>query len=130
MMLSPQQHCEMRDYSPPTLAFVGDAVYGLLVRETLALSANRPAGDLHAESIRMVCAAAQSRAAEKLLPLLTEVELSVYKRGRNAHTGHTPKNSSSSDYHAATGLETLFGYLYLCGQTERLRSIFEIICNG
>lgn len=114
-------------YSPLTLAFLGDAVYGLLVRERLLLTANRPARRLHTLSVQAVNARAQAEAAQKILPMLTEEELAVYKRGRNAHPGHTPKNQSEGDYHSATGLEALFGWLYLHGAEERLRALFDRI---
>lgn len=114
-------------YSPLALAFLGDAVYGLLVRERLLLAANRPARRLHTLSVQAVNARAQAQAAQKILPMLTEEELSVYKRGRNAHPGHTPKNQSEGDYHSATGLEALFGWLYLHGAEERLRALFDRI---
>jgi len=114
-------------YSPLALAFLGDAVYGLLVRERLLLAANRPARRLHTLSVQAVNARAQAQAAEKILPMLTEDELAVYKRGRNAHPGHTPKNQSEGDYHSATGLEALFGWLYLRGAEERLRALFDRI---
>ncbi len=114
-------------YSPLALAFLGDAVYGLLVREQLLLTANRPAGKLHTLSVQAVNARAQAQAAEKILPMLTEAELAVYKRGRNAHPGHTPKNQSEGDYHSATGLEALFGWLYLHGAEARLRALFDRI---
>ncbi len=114
-------------YSPLSLAFLGDAVYGLLVRERLLLQANRPAGRLHTLSTALVNAAAQAKAAKSLLPELSEEELAVYKRGRNAHPGHTPKNQSEGDYHSATGLEALFGWLYLNGDMTRLRTLFDRI---
>lgn len=114
-------------YSPLALAFLGDAVYGLLVRERLLLTANRPARRLHTLSVQSVNACAQAEAMKKLLPLLTEKELAVYKRGRNAHPGHTPKNQSEGDYHSATGLETLFGWLYLQNAEARLRELFDRI---
>ncbi|HIS04919.1 MAG TPA: ribonuclease III [Candidatus Fimenecus stercoravium] len=114
-------------YSPLALAFLGDAVYGLLVRERLLLQANRPAGQLHTLSTGLVNAAAQARAVKNLLPELTETELAVYKRGRNAHPGHTPKHQSEGDYHSATGLEALFGWLYLNKDETRLRALFDKI---
>lgn len=114
-------------YSPLALAFLGDAVYGLLVREQLLLTANRPAGKLHTLSVQAVNARAQAEAVHKILPMLNEEELAVYKRGRNAHPGHTPKNQSEGDYHSATGLEALFGWLYLHGAEERLRALFDRI---
>ncbi|MBO5463356.1 MAG: ribonuclease III [Clostridia bacterium] len=113
-------------YSPLTLAFLGDAVYSLLVRNMLSLSANKPTGKLHKESIQYVNAAFQAQMIRELLPVLTEDETSVFKRGRNAHSSHSPKNQSDADYRYATGLEALYGYLYLCGNTERIKEIFEL----
>ena len=106
--------------SPLTLAFVGDGVYGLMVREHLACEANRPVGTLHKASVDLVRAEAQSVAMERLLPLLSEAEEAVFRRGRNAHTSR-----NSPEYHRATGLEALFGYLYLDGQRDRLRELFR-----
>ncbi|MCC8023635.1 MAG: ribonuclease III [Clostridiales bacterium] len=119
--------CDVKNLSPLTLAFVGDGVYELMVRERLVCEANRPVNDLHRLSVAQVKAAAQKRAADALLPVLTGEELAVYKRGRNAKTGHTPKHASEADYHAATGLEALFGYLYLSGGEQRLRELFGLI---
>lgn len=116
--------------SPLDLAFLGDCVYELFVRETLVTEANRPNRDLHAAKVKLVNAEAQEAAIRTLLPLLTEKEASIFRRGRNAHTNHTPKNKSSASYHAATGFEALFGYLYLNGELDRLREFFEIIYNG
>ena len=113
--------------SPLDLAFLGDCVYELFVREQLVTEANRPAGDLHAAKVRLVNAEAQEAAAKALLPLLTEQEAAIFRRGRNAHTNHTPKNKSSASYHTATGLEALYGYLYLNGELDRLREFFDLI---
>lgn len=110
--------------SPLTLAFVGDAVFGLLVRERLADMDLAPA-KLHPTSVKLVKAGAQAKAAAALLPLLSEEEAGVYKRGRNAHTGNVPKNASLGEYHAATGLEALFGFLYLDGRTDRAGELFQ-----
>lgn len=115
---------DIRTLSPLTLAFVGDGVYELMVREMLVCRANRPSGELHKLSVSMVRAEAQSAAVEVLLPLLTEQEEAVYRRGRNAHT-----QRADSDYHRATGLEALFGYLYLTGNIKRLRFLFNKIHN-
>ena len=112
--------------SPGALAFVGDAYYGLLVREKLA-EINRPSGELHALSVRLVKAGAQAVAFKIIESELSEKELSVYKRGRNAHVNSIPKNASVGEYHSATGLETLFGYLYLSKQDERAEELFKII---
>ncbi len=112
---------DIHTLSPLTLALVGDGVYELMVRERLVCEANRSAGDLHRLAVKVVRAEAQSAAMEKIEPLLTEQETAVYKRGRHAHTARTGK-----DYHRATGLETLFGYLYLKGEISRVRELFEI----
>lgn len=122
----PLSEKEARMYSPLTLAFLGDAVYSLLVRNMLALSANKPTGKLHKESITYVNAAFQAQAIKELLPHLNENEEYIFKRGRNAHSSHSPKNQSDADYRYATGLETLYGYLYLCGETERIKEIFNL----
>ena len=119
--------CDPDSLSPLTLAFVGDCVYGLFVREQLVCEANRSVKALHRESVKSVCCQAQSACMEKLLPVLTEQEQAVYRRGRNAHTSHTPKNASPADYHAATGFEALFGYLYLKGEIGRLKELFTLI---
>lgn len=112
--------------SPSVLAFVGDAVYGLCVRQRLA-EINRPSGELHKLSVDWVNASAQARAYKIIEPYLTEDEITVFKRGRNFHTGNTPKSSTGGEYHTATGLETLFGFLHLSGKGERASELFQII---
>ncbi len=112
--------------NPATYAFVGDAVYGLLVRSCLA-KVPRPSGQLHTASVGLVSATAQARAMALIEPELSEDEKAIYRRGRNFHTSHSPKNASVGEYHAATGLETLFGYLYLSGQAARLERLFSLI---
>lgn len=112
--------------SPSTLAFVGDAYYGLLVREMLA-EVNRPSGVLHSESVKLVKAGAQAEAFKVIEPYLSEKELGIYKRGRNAHVSSVPKNSTAGEYHSATGIETLFGYLHLSGEDERAKELFSLI---
>ncbi len=112
--------------SPSVLAFVGDAVYGLYVRTKLS-EVNRPSGELHKLSVKLVNATAQAEAFKLIEPMLTEKELSVFKRGRNFHTGNTPKNSTGGEYHTATGLETLFGFLYLSNENDRAKELFNII---
>ncbi len=123
---TPLSEPQARMYSPLTLAFLGDAVYSLLVRNMLSLTANKPTGKLHKESITYVNAAFQAQMIKELLPILTEDETAVFKRGRNAHSSHSPKNQSDADYRYATGLEALYGYLYLCGYTQRIKEIFEL----
>ena len=115
------QDIDLHTLSPLALAFVGDGVYSLMVRERLLSQANRPVNDLHRMAVREVRAEAQAAAIDRLLPLLTEEEEAVFKRGRNAHTAR-----SGADYHRATGLEALFGYLYLAGRVDRVRELFHL----
>lgn len=112
--------------SPSVLAFVGDAVYGLYVREALA-AVNRPSGELHRLSVEWVKASSQAAAFKKIEPCLDEAELAVFKRGRNFHTGNTPKSSTGGEYHTATGLECLFGFLHLSGNEARVKELFNLI---
>ena len=117
---------EARQYSPLTLAFLGDSVYEIEVRFALTAAANCPVRALHTEKIRYVCAAFQAKAADALQTEFTEAELAVYHRGRNA--GGTPsKNADPADYRKATGFEAVFGYLYLMGDTERISHLFQYI---
>lgn len=121
---------EVNQYSPLTLAFLGDSVYEKLVREHIILSANMPAAKLHEIKVKKVCASYQSEALEKLMPLLDEKETAVVKRGRNA-TGNTiPKSSNAVEYRRATGFEALFGYLDLLGRTDRIEQLFSLIIDN
>ena len=113
--------------SPITLAFVGDAVYSLIVREELVLTSDKPADRLHSQSAKRVSAAAQCTAVEALMDELSEEELAIFKRGRNAATKHTPKNASGRDYHYATGFEALIGYLYLSRRYDRIKELYARI---
>lgn len=115
--------------SPLNLAFIGDCVYEMLVRETLVAKANRPVNDLHRESVKFVSAKAQTAAYEKIKDMLTEEETAQFKRGRNAKTGHCPKSATGAEYHAATGIESLFGYLYINGRLDRIKELFSVIDN-
>ncbi|MEG2597645.1 MAG: ribonuclease III domain-containing protein [Oscillospiraceae bacterium] len=112
--------------SPLTLAFVGDAVFELLVRGKLIMRGNSPVNKLHKHTVELVCASAQCKAIKILMPMLTEEELGMYKRGRNTHN-NVPKNADAAEYRSATGLETLFGYLYVKGDTKRQQELFEEI---
>lgn len=118
---------DANQYSPLTLAFLGDAVYEQLVRERLVLTANMPVKKLHTEAVEKVRAAYQSKAVDIIMPVLTEEELSVFKRGRNATGNTVPKSSNPVEYRRATALEALFGYLYLIGNSERIVELFDII---
>lgn len=117
--------CDPKLLSPLALAFVGDGVYDLFVRERLVCEANRPVKKLNEEKVSIVRCSSQAKLVEKLMPILTEEELYVLKRGRNAHTQHIPKNATSADYHSATALEALLGYLYLAGRIERIRELLK-----
>jgi ribonuclease-3 family protein len=117
------------EISPLTLAFVGDGVYDLLVREYLVRKANRPVGELNKIKVSLVNCKSQAEFAKVILPQLTEQETAVYKRGRNSAPKCTPKNGTVADYHSATGLESLFGYLHLKGEKERVDELFSLIVH-
>lgn len=121
---------DVHTYSPLTLAFLGDAVFELMVRSSITQKCNKPAGALHRESIKRVCARAQAQGYERIREMLTEEEANAFRRGRNASPSHSPKNASSHDYHYATGLEALFGYLYVQGNIKRLQELFSAIERG
>lgn len=106
------------------LAHIGDGVYELLVRTMLCTQGHAAVGELHRLTVSHVKAPAQAKAMEKLLPRLSEEELALYKRGRNAHVHGVPQGASVGEYHAATGLEALFGWLYLQGRRERIEELF------
>ncbi len=118
---------EVNQYSPLTLAFFGDSVYEKLVRKHIVIEANMPASKLHELKVKKVCAAFQSDALEKILPLLDEKEVAVVKRGRNATGNTVPKSSNAVEYRRATGFEALFGYLDLLGRNDRIEQLFSII---
>lgn len=111
---------DVRAYSPLTLAYMGDAIYDLIIRSVIVERANRSANDLHKKVIRYVKAETQAKMIQALQEELTEDEEAVYKRGRNAKSYTTAKNATMSDYRKATGFEALMGFLYLTGQTDRL----------
>ena len=107
------------------LAYLGDGVIELAARERLVRSGNIPPEKLHSEALLFVTASKQSKALENILPLLTENETDIYKRGRNAKS-RTPKSASVTEYRRATGMECLFGYLYLSGNKARIAELFDI----
>ena len=109
--------------SPLNLAFVGDAVYELMVRRRLVEGGSRPVSELHAEAVRYVRAGAQSMCYETLCAVLNEEETAILKRGRNANSVRPPKSSTAIDYRRATAVEALLGYLFLCGEHERLQQL-------
>ncbi|MCI9586548.1 MAG: ribonuclease III [Oscillospiraceae bacterium] len=114
----------LRGISSIGLAHLGDAVYELLVRSYLCAQGRATGKGLHRSAVELVRAEAQSQRAERILPLLTEEELHVFKRGRNAHVHTIPHSASRSEYLRATALECLLGHLYLTGQTDRINQLF------
>lgn len=109
------------------LAHIGDSVYELLTRTMLCKQGHSAAAKLHRLTVSYVNAPAQAAAVKKIMPLLTAQELAVYKRGRNAKVNSVPQKATEGEYHAATGLEALFGWLYLQGETQRIDSLFAAI---
>ena len=112
------------------LAHVGDGVFELLCRSYLCLKGDKTVKNLHRDSVQLVKAPAQAKFADKMLPHLTEEELSFFRRGKNAHSHAAPKAATPQEYAKATGLETLFGALYLSGQTARLNELFHILLEA
>lgn len=114
------------EYSSAALAYLGDAVIELYVRERLVRSGISDAGRLNEEAKKYVQADAQSAAAGRILPYLTEEEDGAFRRGRNMHSPGVPKHAKTADYRRATGLEALFAHLYLSGDKERLDEVFSL----
>lgn len=111
------------------LAHIGDSVFEVLCRSYLCARGGKNVGNLHRETVALVKAPSQARFADKLLPILTEEELAYYRRGKNSHVHAVPKGATPAEYAKATGLETLFGALYLAGQTDRLNELFHVIMD-
>ncbi len=118
---------DIRTYSPLTLAYIGDAVYELVIRSVVVRRGNRPVNDLHRLTIKYVNAGTQAEMIEALADVLTEEEMAVYRRGRNAKPYTKAKNATLQEYRKATGMEALMGYLYLIGATDRM---IELIREG
>ena len=115
----------IREISSIGLAHLGDAVYELLVRAWLCEQGKATGKGLHRATVELVRAPAQAARVEKILPMLTEEEMGVFRRGRNANVHNIPQNASRGDYQKATALEALFGYLYLHGRQERINELFD-----
>ena len=109
------------------LAHMGDGVWELLCRSYLCAKGEKTVGQLHHDTISMVKAPAQAEYADRLLPLLTERETAYYRRGKNSHVHAVPKGATGQQYAKATGLEALFGALYLAGETQRLNELFRAV---
>ena len=123
----PGKKQDIRTYSPLTLAYVGDAVYDLIIRTIVVERANRPANELHRCTIKYVSANAQSKIVQALMEDLTEEEQAVFRRGRNAKPHTIAKNASVADYMRATGFEAVLGYLYL---TDNMQRVLELVKKG
>ena len=121
---------EIRAMSPLTLAYIGDTIYDLIVRSYLVMAQSTTVHSMHVKAINFVNAGAQSGMLSKLMDELTEDEKSIVRRGRNAKSGTVPKNADVGDYRRATGLEALFGYLYLSGKEERLIELARLILSN
>ncbi|MDE6102193.1 MAG: ribonuclease III [Ruminococcus sp.] len=121
---------EVNQYSPLTLAFLGDSVYDTLVRDFLLRKANMPVAKLHSAKIKLVCAEFQSAAYDIIAEKLSEKELAVLKRGRNATGNTVPKHADAAQYRRATALESLFGYLFLLGRNDRIYELFGFMMEN
>ena len=109
------------------LAHMGDCVFEILCRGYLCAKGGKNVGNLHRDTINMVKATSQAAFMDKLLPHLTEEELAYYRRGKNAHVHAVPKSCTPAEYAKATGLEALFGALYLAGETDRINELFKLV---
>ena len=109
------------------LAHMGDCVYEMLVRAYLCAQGNKTVAQLHKQTITMVKATYQAAFVEKMLPLLSEDEMTHYRRGKNSHVHAVPKSATPAQYAKATGLEAMFGYLFLSGKKERANEIFNLV---
>ena len=118
---------EIKAISNLGLAHMGDCVFEILCRGYLCARGGKNVGNLHRDTINMVKATSQAKFMDKLLPLLTEEELAYYRRGKNSHVHAVPKSCSPAEYAKATGLEALFGALYLAGKTDRLNELFKSV---
>lgn len=126
LVLGGEGEVDPRSLSPLTLAYVGDAVYEMFVRLTVLTDGNAPVNRLNKKAQGIVNAKAQAQMYFRLADILTEEEAAVFRRGRNAKSFTTPKNADLMDYRHATGLEALFGYLYLKGEKERAIALFSL----
>ena len=124
------RNVDIRTVNPLTLAYIGDSIYELVVRSVMVARTNTRAGLLHRQTSQYVKAEAQSKMMDVLLPVLTEEEESVYRRGRNAKSPTMAKNASVSDYRRATGFEALMGYLYLNDRMERMVELTKLALDA
>ena len=118
---------QVNEISNLGLAHMGDCVFEILCRSYLCCRGDKTVDRLHRDTINMVKATSQAKFVDKLLPLLTEEELAYYRRGKNSHVHAVPKSATPQEYAKATGLESLFGALYLLGQTDRINELFKTV---
>ena len=121
---------EIKAISNLGLAHMGDCVFEILCRAYLCAKGGKNVGNLHRDTINMVKASSQAKFMDALLPHLTEEELAFYRRGKNTHVHAVPKSCTPAEYAKATGLEALFGALYLAGQTDRINELFRLVMEG
>ena len=121
---------EIKAISNLGLAHMGDCVFEILCRAYLCAKGGKNVGNLHRDTINMVKASSQAKFMDVLLPHLTEEELAFYRRGKNTHVHAVPKSCTPAEYAKATGLEALFGALYLAGQTDRINELFKLVMEG
>ena len=117
---------DIRSFSPLTLAYIGDAVYDLVIRTIVVERGNKAANVLHKTTVKYVNAAAQAAIIQAVLDVMTEEDLAVYMRGRNAKSNTMAKNASVEDYRKATGMEALIGYLYLSNRFHRVLELVKL----
>lgn len=129
-MSNDDNRTDLKSISVLSMAFIGDSIYDLLVREYLVSLGDRPVGELNQMKVEIVNCKSQAESIKLLFGELTDEEMSIYKRGRNAKVNSKAKNAAVSDYHSATGLEALFGFLYLKKDEKRLRYLFEMIISA
>lgn len=120
---------EARLISPLALAYIGDGIFELMVREWVLSKGNMPVNKLHKQTVSCVCASAQAKAFDLIEGGLSEDELAVYKRGRNVKGNSVPRNGNPAEYRKATGFEALFGYLHLSKQNDRITELFDKIIH-
>ena len=121
---------DIRTYSPLTLAYVGDAVYEIIIRTLIVEKGQRAANTLHRHTTKIVCAQTQAKMADTLQSIMTEQEQDIYRRGKNTKLHSSAKNASLSDYRKATGFEALCGYLFLKGETARIMELVKLALDN
>ncbi len=120
------EEADIRRYSPLTLAYIGDAVYEMIVRSVLVMRGDRPVQEFHRQASQLSRAGRQAQMADAVLPILTQEEADILRRGRNAHPNTRAKHATMAEYRKATGLEALMGYLYLRYQWNRLTDLIKL----